>query len=292
MAIKSDFNAAAFRPPHIDKLIKQFEEKDPAKMDADYVCKALQSILNHVFNLAQTQSLFTETGHIDEELFTEEVSTINRLLDSIELSQYTSDWAAKHAVTLAQHIKADPDYARLSQQWKTLPEDEKDAYIGKIITMQTEIFTEGAFDLLKPKHDWKFIGLQAAGAIRSANEADYRALTIPDIWINTAYSDDYDLDKTLKVIMHEAIHTFMAGMAIANYVNMLQAPHPMARDGEILMNKGKYLVNSANGMLKSVYRHDPEEKVTHRAHDAFMDELTKPAPKQGIFSGLRRTLGF
>ena len=91
--------------------------------------------------------------------------------------------------------------------------------------------------------------------------------------------------------MHEAIHTFMAGMAIANYVNMLQEPHPMAQDAKILMNKHKYLVNTADGSIESVYKHDPEEKITHRAHDAFMEELGRPVAKRGMFSALRRTFG-
>jgi len=273
--IRTAFGERAKRPERLERMLAELEQQDIGALPYDQRSKLLQHFTDAVYREAEEKRIFywnpkTRFAHVYEPPFEREIRQIIRLLESFRLSDYMSQWAAGRAKELGGELEKIFPYKDVQRAWPGLSLAHKKVILEDIVKLQCGIFCKGAIDFLPSPVRFQS-GLAIAGFVEARSSYIY-SLTIPPLNIYSRAS----FETAAKAAVHEQIHSMCMQLAIAAHLGQMPEAHPMAEDAKKLLSRHKYFAYGT-ALIKSAYNADPEENITHPAHEAFLAGYAKSA---------------
>ncbi len=267
--VKREFNQRAERPEHLVKLLEKIENMDIGDLPYSERSKLIQHLSQQIVTISNDNNITAsdEIGVcVDENEFEREIIQIHRLLKSMPHSEYLKQWALYGARHLARQLEEVYPYKETAEKWKTMGLDEKKALLKDIVKLQAKIFGAGTIDMLPS--DIQFDTTVPALGYVLTKAIDLPSRNIPHININKGVALHDDFNLAAETTVHEQLHAFITQLAIADFHGWMPADHPMSNDAAISRARREFL-GVAIGVIRSVYRADPEETIAHECHQTF-----------------------
>lgn len=287
---KGDLSKKFRREAHLQSVLDRLADTDPYSLPYDQRSRLIQYITNQVVERAkQGRLLAKESGpvtgplmdlRIDETYFSEEVSAIKTLLESMTYSPHTKLWAIKRSKDLGKALREDRSFKRTEARWPRLTLLQRIEALEEFVALQCRVFEEGGISFLPARI--KFSTYGALGSVKVLNELEIKKLQNPDIVIRKDVITDSSLNEVLEIARHENLHVMFTQLAIAKHKSMIPENHPMAQDAIISLSRKKYSAYGY-GFLLSAYEIDPEERLIRKTAGIFKDTYAKrSAARQAV----------
>lgn len=260
------------RAQFLDALEK-FNQKDPRDIPLDIKCLTIQNLTRHILTEAEKDNLYTTNDvgaqRVDEAFFHPEVSTIIRLLKSIELSPALKEWAGTAMMDLAESLEQQFPNEQTKAAWPHLSHDEKEQLVNIALKKQAATFSQNqlAFSDIKAKFEEPpvegLIGFIPFVLI------DRDKFTLPNVVINDLLLEGDNYDIVMSNALHEGLHVILLQLARMYFEGTIATEHPLYHDAEILFETSSKL-GKGHPTIERAYKNDPEENFV-QSNQAIFD---------------------
>lgn len=269
--LKQLFSFATWHLSSHKRLIQTLERATDEELAAEHpslIYYTLERLQDFILKNAQLRNAFAFAAnghkHIDERHFSKEIEVIKKLSKAGDFTDTLKAHVMGSVIKTANWVARNKPRIIGATETCVL-----DGFLREMLDVQFNALSCNGIELTPPDITYtqsptKSLGWIFASKVRKEH---YRQ---PEIFINVPELEGRTLDDVLMTVFHEGIHCALSQVARLMALGNIEKDSPLYDDALKLLVKND-LRYTAKTEVVSVYYHDPEERLAHRAHERFLD---------------------